>query len=34
MDEHVIAALPLDKSEALGGVEPLHNTFFLHVPFS
>src|ERR1019366_1839980 len=34
MDKHVIAGRALDKSIALGGVEPLHNTFFSHLHFS
>jgi hypothetical protein len=30
MDEHVIAVRALDKSIALGGIKPFHNTFFSH----
>ena len=28
--EHIIAVGTLDKSVALGGVKPFHNTFFSH----
>ena len=34
VNEYVVAARSLDKSIALGGIKPLHNTFFLHVPIS
>jgi hypothetical protein len=34
VNEYVVAARTLDKSVAFGGVKPLHNTFFLHVPIS
>jgi hypothetical protein len=34
VNEHVIAAGTLDESIALGGVKPLHNTFFFHLHFS
>ena len=34
VNEHIVAARPLDESIALGGIKPLHNTFFLHYTFS
>ena len=34
MNEHVIAARPLDESIAFSGIEPLHGTIFLHYTFS
>jgi hypothetical protein len=34
MNEHVVAAGPLDESIALGGIKPLHSTFFFHYTFS
>jgi len=30
MDEHIVAVRALDKSVALCGVKPFHNTFFSH----
>jgi hypothetical protein len=30
MNEHVIPIRALDKSIALGGIKPFHNTFFSH----
>jgi hypothetical protein len=30
MHKHIVAAGTLDKSITLGGVKPLHNTFFFH----
>src|SRR3954462_7053801 len=32
MHEDVFSVLTLDKTEALGRVEPLHRTFFFHLP--
>src|SRR5437660_3209015 len=32
MHEDVLSVLPLDKAVALGCVEPLHCTFFFHLP--
>ena len=34
VDENVLAALALDESEALAGVEPLHCSLFFHFFFS
>src|ERR1035437_3753498 len=34
MNEHIVAARPLDESKALGGIKPLHSTFFFHYTFS
>jgi hypothetical protein len=34
MDEHVVPAGALDEPKALRGIEPLHDTFFLHYTFS
>jgi hypothetical protein len=31
MNEHILSILTLDKAEAFGSVEPLHNTRFFHV---
>ena len=30
MNKNIVAAGPLDKTEAFGRIEPLHNTFFSH----
>src|SRR6266567_8622515 len=32
MHEDVFSVLPLDKTEALGRVKPLHYSFFFHLP--
>src|ERR1039458_3815761 len=34
MNEHVVAARPLDESKALGGIKPFHCAFFFHYTFS
>jgi hypothetical protein len=34
VDKYILAAGPLDKSVALGGVKPFHNTLFSHYWFS
>ncbi len=33
MDEYIVTAVALDETIALGGVKPLHNTFFSHFVF-
>jgi hypothetical protein len=30
MHEHILAALALNKSETLAGIEPLHSSLFFH----
>jgi hypothetical protein len=30
VNEHIVAARSLDESIALGGIKPLHSTFFRH----
>src|SRR6266487_6171267 len=32
VDEDILSILPLNKAVALGGVKPLHCTFFFHLP--
>jgi hypothetical protein len=34
MNENIVAAGPLDETKALGGIKPLHYTFFFHSHFS
>jgi hypothetical protein len=34
VNEHVVAAVPLDETIALSGVKPFHNAFFSHYIFS
>lgn len=34
VNEHIVAAGPLDESIALRGIKPFHYAFFLHYTFS